>query len=227
MASIYSTARIIAKVRTLADDTVQPYFVDDAQLLVFLDDRQRELARDTLCLLRARFAPVAVKAGDPWVAPPPSVVKPRTAVSQADGTELRAVPVNEIAELMLTNASGGTSGWRAATGVPQYIVTDLDSEWWRLVPSPVAADVLDLEAYVYPDPIESTTCEPQVPDEYAEGLYLGVLADVFNIEDAESMYDPKKALEYLTKWEVFKRDAANKHERDKRQGGRRVRYGGL
>lgn len=216
-------SRVLALVRTLADDAVEPYAYEDAVLLRLLDDAQREIAREALCIPDARTYTAEVTADVAWVEAPPEMIKLRSAVSQADDAVLRPVSMDVL--------NGGVVGlgpdWRTLTGTPTMLVTDWSADAWRLVPIPIADDTLDLEGFVYPPALTGLTSALGVPDAATAGLHLGVLAALFAVADADAPSDPRRAAEYQAQWAQFKRTVAAQHERDQRAGGgTRVRYGG-
>lgn len=218
-------SRVLTLVRTLADDAVEPYYAyEDAVLLRLLDDAQREIAREALCIPDARTYTTEVTANAAWVDAPPEMIKLRRAVSQADGTVLRPVSTDML--------NGGVAGlgqgyWRTVTGTPTMLVTDLSTTAWRLVPIPIVDDTLDLEGFVYPPALTGPASPLGVPPAAVAGLHLGVLAALFAIADTDAPADPRRAAEYQAQWAQFKRNVAAQHERDQRAGGgTRVRYGG-
>lgn len=216
-------SRVLTLVRTLADDAVEPYAYEDAVLLRLLDDAQREIARETLCIPDARTYTAEVTADSAWVEAPPEIVKLRSAVSQADGTVLRPVSADAIN----SGVAGLGPDWRTATGTPRALITDLATDAWRLVPIPSADDTLDLEGFVLPAPLTGVSTPLDVPPAAVPGLHLGVLAALFAVADADAPADPRRAAEYQAQWAQFKRTVAAQHERDQRAGGgTRVRYGG-
>ena len=230
MASIYTPGKLIGKCRTLANDKIgPPFFVTDEEYLDFLSQRQREAAVEQLLLRSAGVYSVQAVAMSPWVTPLENMLKIDRLVRN-DGGLVEPVPFSVADDAQRCRQYSGfslPSDWRSRTGTPQWVITDMTEDRWRLAPIPTEDMLLGYEGYVVPQPVTSVTDTVELPDEYAQHLHLGMLADAFNVEDEDAMYDPNKALEYLNRWEAAKLGMGMAYERNRRHGGRAVRYGGL
>lgn len=231
MAETFTTSRIITTCRGLSDDFVEPYFISDARYLDYINRRSRELAERSLCKFDGRNYTLKIVADNPWVYIPEGVIKIRGAYSLANPRdEVKPIQANAVESAMGVGMDYGNparNSWKTSTGTPYLAITDLDEESWRLVPIPVANDTLQLEAYVYPEVVTSVSQPGDLRDVCAQHLHLGVLASAFSEQDAEEVFDARRAAEYLGLWEREIVALSSRFERDSRASGRAVSYGGI
>jgi hypothetical protein len=138
----------------------------------YLDEAQKEFARKTDYFSDASTASVctsAVTADDPWVALSPLITKIRAAHLVNTGGKLTPVTFAQMEGMPNTsNAynpsnsffngaynpsnsfSNGAYSWMTSTGVPQYIVTDMEKDKGRLAATPTTDDTVSLQVYRLP-----------------------------------------------------------------------------
>jgi hypothetical protein len=221
MASIYTPRRLIARCRSLANDKIDPYFISDEEYLDFLTEASREAARELLCLPSAEQEVLSAQAGTSWLFPSENLIKPRHLVYE-DGHIVRPEPASTLERLY-----GDESAWQRETArQADVVVTDLMDGAWYLFPTPTEDAPLSFVGWVYPPFVTEVDDALELPDEVAQYLYLGMLAQAFMVEDADGMYDAEQGRNYLARWEDRKRRLLGMWERDRRDGGRSIRYGG-
>jgi hypothetical protein len=226
MSDFYTTTRIVHTVRSLMNDMVAPYYVSDEQLVDFINRRARELCKVSLALFTAGRIKLRARAGEPWLNVPESVIRARALVGE--GLTLHPVPFSRITHESLYWDYGlrMDGNWRERHGRPECFVTDMEEGRWRLYPIPETNIGFAMEGWLYNDPIRSVTQNLDMHDRCLENLHLGVLASCFGIEDADAIYDPKKEREYEDRWLAELTAQKAFHNRDNRDTGRAVRYGG-
>lgn len=111
-----------------------------------------------------------------------------------------------------------STDWRDATGVPQYIITDMDTEFVRIYPIPQANDQVQLECYIYPDVIDDTDVEPMIPERWRMYLVAGALSHLYAIQDAE-LLDPEQQGFWQQRWMLELTKAQSQMNRNQRGPG--------
>lgn len=199
-----NTQELIDRVKLRLDDEIAPRVFNDDDILVALSDAQNEFALRTLCIFDGEDS-IAVTAGSPWVSFPVGTLW-ATAAWLDTGEQVSLVTQHELEfgyfDLGGVEANMRHSNWRIATGLPQFLVTDLGPTQVRLVPQPIASGTLFLERYRLPDAslALSPAVEPEIPAQYHSDLVIGALAYLFDVPDQE-VYDKEMALLKRATWE--------------------------
>lgn len=219
MADTYTTAKIVALIRITLDDTVEPYLVTDEEIYAALDDVQFEFAERTLCLTDAENFTIDVVADDPWYVLDERIIKVREGYLATAKTVVEVITSTELEGTTLADDYGNSpSNWRASTGTPWAMVTDIAQGSVRLVPQPVTTDTIELTAYVYPTKITLAALSLSIPDRWRQHLVAGALSRLYLSQDTET-YDPKAANTWLSKWENSVLKAIGTIERNTRGPG--------
>jgi hypothetical protein len=201
-----NTAELIDAIRVRFDDLATPYLISTATILEQASLTQTEFARATLALYAVTSG--TITANDPWLTVPSNVFVLKTVI--LNGLQLRPISISELdfGYYSFGNTENITrfANWRAATGTPKFVVTDMYHEKVRLVPSPIANATASLEGYVAPPDLvigsvspAVTQVDPQIPEAYHELLLAGTLLRLYNLFDVDMM-NPTKAQLYGTQW---------------------------
>jgi hypothetical protein len=200
-----TSAELLAAIRIRFDDVATPYLASDATILEQASLAQTEFARNTLALYGV--ASGAVTANDPWLTVPSNFFVLKTVI--LNGKQLRPVTVSELDfgyfTLNSTENSKRFANWRAATGTPKFVVTDMYPDKVRLVPYATANSTVSMEGYVTPSEltlptgIPPTGVNPEIPEAYHELLITGTLFRL-NMQTDIDTFNQGKAQLYSTLW---------------------------
>lgn len=198
-----TTEELIAAIRVRLDDvyTSDPPRVSDDTIIEQASLTQTEFARATLVLFEETN--VVVDANTAWVDIPSNFCVLKSAV--LNGLQLRPVTMSELdfGYYSFNNVenSGRFANWRAATGVPMFLVVDMFPDKARLVPYSTTEITVSLEGYIIPPALAVglTAVNPMIPEMYHELLLVGTLMRLFSLFDVD-VNDPAKAQVYSTQW---------------------------
>lgn len=198
-----TTEELIAAIRVRLDDvyTSDPPRVSDDTIIEQASLTQTEFARATLVLFEETN--VVVDANTAWVDIPSNFCVLKSAV--LNGLQLRPVTMSELdfGYYSFNNIenSGRFANWRAATGVPMFLVVDMFPDKARLVPYSTTEITISLEGYIIPPALAVglTAVDPMIPEMYHELLLVGTLMRLFSLFDVD-VNDPAKAQVYSTQW---------------------------
>jgi len=196
-----TSAELIAAVRVRFDDESLPYLASDATVLEQASMAEAEFARSTLALYGVSSG--TVTAGNAWLTLPSNLYVLKAVI--LNGLQLRPITVSELDfgyhTLTTTENSGRFSNWRAATGTPKFVVTDMYPEQVRLVPSPIANATASVEGYICPTSLALTpvAVNPQIPATYHELLLIGTLLRL-NMQNDVDIRNQKNIEVYSAVW---------------------------
>jgi hypothetical protein len=202
-----NTQQLIDRVKFRLDDKIAPRVFNDTDVLMALNDAQNEFALRTLCIFDGESS-VDVTSNSPWAQLPAGTCSVIAAWLE-EASPLRLVNQHELEfgyfELDGVEANTRHSGWRSATGTPEYLVTDLGPQTVRLVPKPTTGDLLYVERYRLPVAMAQAagaTAEvsPEIAEAYHPDLVIGALAYMFAVPDSE-VADKQAAADNRTAWE--------------------------
>lgn len=195
----YTVDRLNELFRQEVEDTVQPYLWSDAEFFEYLNEAQKEFARETdyfKDMSTAELTQLEVTADDPWVALDPRVVEIRRASLASSPLALQIANAVELDQRYLTGAYGEVyaSNWDVAKGRPKLVVADLETDKIRLVPIPTSNDTLKLHIIRLPmNEITGSSSELEISeDSYRRALLMFCKAMAYGKNDAEA-YSPEKA----------------------------------
>ena len=193
-----TSEELVAAIRVRLDDTLNPPRVSTSTILEQASLTQCEFARSTLVLFDTVDVTVTPSTG--WVEVPDNFFFLKTAI--LNGTQLRSITISELDFGYYSfNKKENTerfANWRAVTGTPKFIVTDMFADRARLVPYPQTEVVVSLEGYVIPSKL-SLTVNPEIPEAYHELLVSGTLMRLFVLFDVDVLNE-SKAQVYSTQW---------------------------
>ena len=198
-----TSEELIAAVRVRLDDVVLPYRVASSLILEQASLTQTEFARSTLALYGVSSG--AVTADDPWLDIPETMIVVKAVI--LDDVQLRPITVGELdfGYFTINDAenSGRFGNWRALTGTPKFVVTDMYPNKVRLVPYPDNDGTASIEGFVTPPDLVFdgivTPVNPQIPLMYHELLMAGTLLRLYLLMDVD-VADANKAQFYGKQW---------------------------
>lgn len=198
-----NTTDLVYIVRTVIDDTVEPYLVSDEDIVTYLSEAQKDFAEQTYCLFSATTETTSSTSGNAWVDIPSNVLTLRALVTES-GAYIRPVTTIELDYGHFSVGGGAVkqSTWRALTGTPKFAVTDQSSTQVRLVPAPTTGATYTVEAYIRPDDLSIATgseVDPVIPNEYHEDLVAGAVYRLYGSQNVD-LFDPDKSVEWRMKW---------------------------
>ena len=196
-----TTADLISQARIKIDDLIEPYLVPDSDIVTALSNAQYDFALHTLCVYSATTT-LNLLASNAWVTRPTDIIFCRTIV-RSNGKQIRPATSAELDYGAWSDIVGGTAirqpAWRALVGDPRFVVTDLDTNKWRLVPIPIADEAVEVEMYTIPQPI-TLTHNPEIPEQYQSDLVIGAAVELYGSQNIE-IYNPQVAAKWLEKWQ--------------------------
>lgn len=182
---------LISRFRTLANDKVEPYFIDDASVIDWLNDAVSEACIRGRLLHESQnndVCKIGVLTGSSRYQLHESLYElSRVWFEPNDGscgTYLALMSPESLDRTYYEN-------WKAMSGFPRFIIQDDTSV--RLVPVPDVDGELHLEGYRVPlSPMENDTDIPEINQIHHVQLIQWVLHQAFKVPDAE-FFDPNRA----------------------------------
>jgi len=231
------TSDIINLIRLELDDPELPGSGDSSdslwsneELYHYLDEAQREFARETLCLPDfTYFNSVAVTADDPWVAIDDRIVELRKVYLNSTGLPIEVITLQEFEHGSADSSDYGSrvlnGDWQTSKGPPRYIITDMEADKGRLYPIPTANDALTLS--VYREPLEEVESgvDLEISPRFRRSLVQKACAMAYAKDDAET-YNEVAMNKRLILWRDAL-DSALSFFRKKRRRAPVVMYGGI
>lgn len=176
-------AQLIAAYRTAANDKVEPYFVDDDDLVQFFNEAEAEAAVRGRLIHESSNADVCridIEAGVDTYALHPKLYEITHLSFQVDGHSRRAGLKLVSTEWL----DAEVRRWRDLLGRPEWAVqTD---KAIRLVPAPLKDGTLRIEGYRLPfEPMADEDDAPEIGEAHHIHLVQWALHRAFSIPDAE------------------------------------------
>lgn len=191
------------------------------QLITYLNQVQEEFAIRTFCFMDStNFIPEVTEA-DPWIDIDERILRVERAELVSKNLLLDLKSIEEFQ----TSIRPGT--WETKTGTPKYLITDIETNKYRLFPIPVEDDTVKLTVRRLPfNVINELNDELEIPRRYHFGLISGLKLYAYANPKAVSLGYGSLLPYEQTKWEdVLLR--ATKDYNVKVRGPGKTRYGGL
>lgn len=182
---------LISRFRTLANDKVEPYFIDDASVTDWLNDAVSEACIRGRLLYESQnndVCKIGVLIGSSRYQLHESLYELSRVWFEPNngscGTFLALMSPESLDRTYYEN-------WKALSGFPRFIVQD--DTGIRLVPIPNVDGELQLEGYRVPlSPMENDTDVPEINSIHHVHLIQWVLYQAFKVPDAE-FFDPNRS----------------------------------
>lgn len=201
------TQDIFDLLRLLLDDKELPGSGDSSyslwsntELFHYIDQAQREFARDTLCLVDAsNFNAVTVTQDDAWVDIDPSIVEFKRIYLGSTGDRVEHLSLIDFEKGDMWHSDYGmnklNSNWMQTSGTPSIAITDMDIDKLRLYPIPTQADTLNMIVYREPlEEIEDASTDLEIPDRFRRALVWGAAVYAYGRDDVETFNAQAAAL---------------------------------
>ena len=201
------------------------------ELYHYIDEAQREFARETLCLSDATtFNAVAVTNGNAWVDIDERIIELRRVYLGSTGNVVEFMTLNDFERGDGWASDYGNkrlgSNWRSSVGVPGIIITDMESGKGRLYPIPVADDTLELLVYREPlEEIENSGTDLEIDAKFRRALVNGAAAHAYAKDDVET-FNVDALRQHQALWEKAKQDGLS-YFRKKTRRAPITTYGGI
>ena len=163
----------------------------EEELYHYLDEAQREFARETLCLSDATtYTDLPATADSPWVDFDDLIVEVRQAYYGANKRNLSVKTLADMERGVGRDDYGSGSigsNWQQATGVPTTIITDMEYGRARLYPIPTEDDTVDLMVYREPlEEVEDSGVDLEIPPRFRRALIHSVVSAATGKDDADT-----------------------------------------
>ena len=183
---------LISRFRTLANDKVEPYFIDDASVIDWLNDAVSEACIRGRLLHESQnndVCKIAVTAGIEHYALHESLYElSRIWFEPSNGAHGSYLALMSAESL---DRRYHCDNWKLKQGAPQFAIQD--DTGIRLVPIPDVGGELHLEGYRVPlNALEDKEDSPEINPVHHVHLIQWVLHQAFNVPDAE-FFDPNRA----------------------------------
>lgn len=224
----YSVDRLRELFRAEVEDEVQPYLWSDTEFYEYLDEAQKEFARETdyfKDVSTPELTRLTVTADDPWVPLDPRVVEVRRVSTTDSSLPIQIVNAIELDHKYLSDAYGAAStNWDTARGTPKLVVADLETDKLRLVPTPVQGTTLKLHIIRLPlEDVEGPESQLEISENsYRRSLLMFAKSMAYMKHDSET-YSPEKAATYRADFYNYCGIVKSRQKRKQRRVGT-VRY---
>lgn len=183
---------LISRFRTLANDKVEPYFIDDASVIGWLNDAVNEACIRGRLLHESQnndVCKINILIGSSRYQLHESLYElTRLWFEPSDGTKGHFLSL--MSPELLDHYYDGEN-WRVKQGKPEHIVQD--DTGIRLVPIPDVDGELQLEGYRVPiNQMEDDTDVPEINSIHHVHLLQWALHQAFKVPDAE-FFDPNRS----------------------------------
>jgi hypothetical protein len=184
-------ATLLERARRHADDTVEPYFISDTEMYLYITEAERALAVAGKLLRQVKE--YSVTADDRWVSmgAVPEVLEFRDAVL-VDANSNR-YPLKLIGTLDTSESNAGATNYdygvsvyteKLTTGRPKALVLGKRSNFFELSPPANASYTIEASLLVYPSfGIEQAFDEPSIPERHHQAIAIG--AALYALEGSE------------------------------------------
>lgn len=188
---------LIDAFRDEAQDNTRPYLWSDARLTRFAVESMHEACRRSGVLVdsQSAFCLVTATSADPLVPIDPRIITIKR-IARTDRPALSMLPMR------CSDMDRLVPGWESATAAdPDWYVTDYQTGYLRIVPTPTAD--IEFQMTVSRLPLsapKSLDDAIEFRDEYAPALVQWMLYRAYSKQDADS-FDPAKAARSLAEFE--------------------------
>lgn len=183
---------LISRFRTLANDKVEPYFIDDASVIDWLNDAVSEACIRGRLLHESQnndVCKINILIGSSRYQLHESLYElTRLWFEPSDGTKGHFLSL--MSPELLDHYYDGEN-WRVKSGKPEHAIQD--DTGIRLVPVPDVGGELQLEGYRVPlSPMKNDTDIPEINQIHHVQLIQWVLHRAYSVPDSE-FFDPNRA----------------------------------
>lgn len=194
----YTVSQLLEIFRDEVEDTVEEYLWSDAEFYHYLDEAQKEFARETDYFkdVSSSLTSIAVTAYEPWVDIDPRIIEIRRVKISGRTTPVQVINYNELDRVYTMSRYGEeiSGNWETAQGNPKYLVTDIETDKGRLVPIPTEDATLTLSVIREPlEDIENEASELELEKSiHQRSLLMFCKAMAYMKQDSDT-FDAEKA----------------------------------
>jgi len=224
---IYTAEDLLDIFRTEVDDTEEDYLWTDESFFWYLDEAQREFARQTDILMSSDIV-IPVVADESFITLPVGVEKIRDIRLLSTNGKL---PVINYVEVQGTHSASGYGeellDWNTSTGTPRFVIADEVTDQLRLVPQPIVNDSVTISAFRLPkiDIIDDGSILELTDSSHQRSLLLLCKAMAYEVNDVD-INDTARADRYRQQFFAYTAEVKSRRNRRNRRVGT-VRYGGI
>lgn len=186
---------LIAAARVRSNDTVAPFFCEDATWVDYANDAEREACRRSRLILDSTTTAICqidLAAGDVTADLDSRVLFIRRARLVGRSGQLGRISTKEL--------DARAPDWEDETGEPRGYVPDYQTGKFRPYPTPTDAGTVKLTVARLPLADMGDGDSPEIASRFHEGLIDWMLHRYYSTLDAD-VQDPKKAAAHLAKFE--------------------------
>lgn len=209
---------ILRRARRAADDTVQPYYTGDPDMLSYMSQAEKDLARAGRLLREVRTW--TTEADEKWIAERgddglSAEIVEVVAAKILVGTQWLPLGIhgrgtkNEVHGVVNDYNLVYTSAETTSTHRPSSLLLGRRTGYIQLVPTPDDAYTIEVDLFVLPTnelTAARTYLPPEVPDEWHYALEHGTAFYAMSNSSSEQ-YDPSRFQTVTGLWERAKADA--------------------
>jgi hypothetical protein len=190
-------------------------FYKDSELIEFINNAQQEFSVFTKCLPDYDSFSVSLTGGVREYPYDTNIIEIVGGRIAATGPRVKVDSFEAVERRYMLNqvdiAQWGE--WENETGVPKYIIPDLEVDKIVLYPTPAASGTLNLYAYKLSNTVSLPSDNLEIPDQHRYGLIFRIMSQAFNKIDTTNIEDSAKGLEFSQRWQSFLQDAKAFYDR--------------
>ena len=195
-----NVADLRAVFRSETDDTEDPPFASDDEVIDYLNDAQNEACRRARLLVDSRtsgITTISLAANTARYALDPRVVFVRRAKLVSNSSTLTLASYRDM-----DGVDGISADWEDETGTPTHLITDMDTAYVRPYPVPDASDSIALTVVRLPlDDLADDGDEPEIHARFHRNLRHWMLYRYYSKQDADT-FDAGRAALALAAFEM-------------------------
>lgn len=229
----YTVASLLTLFRSEVDDTATPYLWSDTEFFQYLNEAQKEFARETRCFKDSVTKSVCesrVRANISYADIDERIIDIRRAQLASASKPLSVYNMNEMDAAFVQGDYGNELAvdWTTSTGTPRIIIKDVTKDKVQLVPQPTVDDTLKMWVIRLPlDEILSDKSSLEISESTHQLLLLDyVKFRAYSKNDADT-YDPDQASKYEGAFYGKLRTMVKPEFAKKTRRPATVRYGGI
>jgi len=228
----YTVEDLLEIFRLEVEDTIEVYFWSDQEFFWYLDEAQKEFARETDYFKDSSTVEITaprVTVDSPWISIDPRIIDIRRSKIGSRSQPMRIVNFNELDREYTTGLYGEelSGNWDVSKGTPRLLITNEETNKARLVPIPSQDETIKLTVIRLPlEDIEDEGSELELTESaHQRALLMFCKAMAYEKQDADSG-NLRLADRYKAQFYQYCSVTKSRQTRKQRRVGT-VRYGGL
>lgn len=222
----YTAEDLLDIFRVEVDDTAEDYLWTDDMFFGYLDEAQKEFARQT-DILKVTDITIPLVAGEAFIELPQLVEKIRSVILTSSNKQLAIRNYDELLGSRQCSDYGNDMTNLDKKGTPRFFVADEVTDQLRIVPIPNVADNVRVTAFVLPTlDIVDDGSELQLTDSsHQRALLMFCKSMAYEVHDSDTQ-DLQKADRYKQQFYQYTALVKSRRARRNRRVGT-VRYAGI